>query len=486
MKVLLVSPNREHLPDPVFPLGLAYVAAAVRKHGHAVKVLDLCFSDDIDRDIKVSVTGFLPEVIGMSLRNIDDVAYPKKHSYITEYGKVMEIVKKYTHAPVVLGGSGFTIMPEHFMKELHADYGIAGEGEKAFPELIERISLRKIVEDTPFVMPACPASFLEERFPTSLPTGQAGGNDDLEIFSCRNNISSFIYSSRTKIKDIDDITPYREIFDSESYYRLGGMLNIQTKRGCPFRCIYCTYPKIEGRTVRMRDPLSVADEIEDIIEKTGVRHFFIVDSIFNYPVSHAKAVCDKIINRRLNIKWSCYANPAHMTEGLAGTMAKAGCTGIEFGTDSMSDEGLSVMGKNFTFEKIKKASVICRKHGIKFCHFIFIGSPGEDIETTKRNLSRLEETDPDAAVIMAGIRIFPGTRLAEIAREDLGISGIGLRPVFYISKKISKKIDSIAELVSGKRNWVMPGYEINIYPRLQKRLRERGIRGSLWEELAKR
>lgn len=481
MKVLLVSPNREHLPDPVFPLGLAYIAAAVKRSGHEVKVADLCFSDDIDRDIRESVNGFPPDIVGVSLRNIDDVAYPKKHSYLKEYRDAIEIIRKFTSAPVVLGGSGFTIMPEQFMKELHADYGIAGEGEKAFPELIERIGLGNIVEDTRFVMSRIcfGASFLEERFPT-------GGNDDLKVFSRRNNISRFIYSSRTRIKNIDDTLPERVSFDCESYYRLGGMLNIQTKRGCPFRCIYCTYPMIEGRTVRIRSPLSVADEIETIIENTGVRHLFIVDSTFNYPVSHAMAVCDEIIKRRLDIKWSCYANPRHMTERLAGAMAKAGCTGIEFGTDSLTDEGLSIMGKDFNYEKVKKASVICRKNGIKFCHFIFAGSPGDNEETVKTNIDRLDELNPDAAVIMAGIRIFPGTRLAEIAKEDLGISDIGLKPVFYMSKNVSKKIDSIAEIVSGNRNWVMPGYEINIYPRLQKRLRERGIKGSLWEELSKR
>ncbi len=440
MKVLLVSPNREHLPDPVFPLGLAYIAAAVKRSGHEVKVADLCFSDDIDRDIRESVNGFLPDIVGVSLRNIDDVAYPKKHSYLKEYRDAIEIIRKFTSAPVVLGGSGFTIMPEQFMKELHADYGIAGEGEKAFPELIE--NLQKSVRG--------------------------------------------IHSSRTKIKNIDDIMPDREILDCESYYRLGGMLNIQTKRGCPFRCIYCTYPMIEGRTVRIRSPLSVADEIEDVIEKTGVRHLFIVDSTFNYPVSHAMAVCDEIIKRRLDIKWSCYANPRHMTERLAGAMARAGCTGIEFGTDSLTDEGLSIMGKDFNYEKVKKASGICRKNGIKFCHFIFAGSPGDNEETVKTNIDRLDELNPDAAVIMAGIRIFPGTRLAEIAKEDLGISDIGLKPVFYMSKNVSKKIDGIAEFVSKRRNWVMPGYEINIYPRLQKRLRERGIKGSLWEELSKR
>ncbi len=439
MKVLLVSPNREQLPDPVFPLGLSYLASALRKHDHHVRTIDLCFSEDTDSDIHSAISAFQPDVIGMSLRNIDDVCFPKQHSYLEEYRTTISSLRKYSSAPIVLGGSGFTIMPEAFMQELSADFGIIGEGEKAFPKLLEKLA------------------------ETEKP----------------------IISSRGRIKDLDRIIPDRELFDFGSYDRLGGMLNIQTKRGCPFKCIYCTYPHVEGRTIRMRSPQSVADEMEHIIAGTGARHLFIVDSIFNYPVSHAKAVCDEIIRRKLNIQWSCYANPAHMTEELADAMVRAGCTAVEFGTDSLVDEMLNNMGKSFTFSKVRKASAICKKSGLKFCHFIFAGSPGDTDETINLTLARLEEIEPDAAVIMAGIRIFPGTILAEHARKDLGIADIGLTPVFYHSRTLTD-YDKVAEAVSKKKNWIMPGYEINFHPRLQKKLREHGIKGSLWEGLGKR
>ncbi len=439
MRVLLVSPNREHLPDPVFPLGLSYIASAVRQHGHQVRIIDLCFSEDMESDIHKAISDFQPDVIGMSLRNVDDVCFPKQHSYLEEYRSTISSLRRHSSAPIVLGGSGFTIMPEAFMQELGADFGIVGEGEKAFPELLDKL--------------------IETKKP--------------------------IISSRGRIKDLDRIIPDRELFDFSSYDRLGGMLNIQTKRGCPFKCIYCTYPQVEGRTVRMRSPQSVADEIEHIITTTGAKHLFIVDSIFNYPVSHAKAVCGEIIRRNINIKWSCYANPAHMTEDLADVMVKAGCTAVEFGTDSLVDEMLRNMGKSFTFSKVRKASAICKKSGLKFCHFIFAGSPGDTDETIDLTLARLDAIEPDAAVIMAGIRIFPGTILAAHAKQDLGIANTGLTPVFYHSR-ILTDYDKVAEAVSKKKNWIMPGYEINFHPRLQKKLREHGIKGSLWEGLGKR
>lgn len=448
MKVLLVSPNRELLPDPVFPLGLSYIAAALKKHGHILHILDLCFSEDLECDIRKAIEDFRPEVIGISLRNIDDVAWPKKHSYLNEYREVIETIRKYSTAPVVLGGSGFQIMPEHFMEYLQADYGIAGEGEKAFPELLSKIEAGKS---------------RRKPYPKILR----------------------IFRPRARLREMDSVVPDRSCFDTEAYYRFGGMLNIQTKRGCPFQCIYCTYPGLEGRKVRMRSAASVADELLKITAETGACHFFFSDSIFNYPVSHAEAVCREIIARRISVQWSCYGNPAYITDRLAELMAKAGCTGVEFGTDSLVDESLTRMGKNFTFSRIKKASEICRRQGLKFCHFLFAGAPGDDDETVRTNIKRLDEINPDAAVIMAGIRIFPGTRLSEMAREDLGITDIGLAPVFYLSNKITD-INGISDEVSKRRRWIMPGYGINMYPRLQKRLRERGIKGSLWEELSKR
>lgn len=444
MKVLLISPNREHLPDPVFPLGLAYVAASIKKEGYDVKVLDLCFSKNVDEDIKTSINDFQPNIIGISIRNIDDVAYPKKYSYISEYKNVVSILRSMSEAPIVLGGSGFTIMPEQFMETLNANYGIVGEGEDTFPKLLKGISSGEIKGDGSLIM------------------------------------------GPLKFKFLDEATPERGLFNIDSYYLYGGMLNVQTKRGCRFSCIYCTYPKIEGKKIRLRSPEKVVDEMEDIVSKTGIRHFFIVDSIFNYPVEHASAVCSEIIKRSLDVKWSCYCSPAGMTAELIELMLRAGCTGIEFGADSLDDEGLRLLGKGFTFKSIKKVSNLCKEMGLKFCHFIFIGAPRDTLQKVKENIGRLDELKPDAAIIMAGIRVFPGTGLAKLAKKNLGIKDIGLEPVFYISPEVLKNIDSIISDVSKRKNWALPGFEINIYPRLQKKLRQSGIKGALWEGLSKR
>lgn len=438
MRVLLISPNREWVPDPVFPLGLAYVASSLINEGHEVKILDLLFSEDIEKDIEDAVEDLMPQVMGISIRNVDDVSYPKNHTYLSEYKLVISILRELTDSPIVLGGSGFTILPREFMRELKTEFGIVGEGEKAFPRLLRTLKNNKTLL-TPL-----------------------------------------------KVDSIDAIKPKREIFDVEAYYQYGGMLNIQTKRGCPFKCIYCTYPKIEGRRMRLRDPHRVVDELEDIVLETGVNHFFFVDSIFNYPIKHAAQICREIIRRRLEINWTCYCTPYSMTEEIIGLMLRAGCTGVEFGTDSLNDDSLEVLGKSFDFRKIKEVSGKCRKMGLKFCHFLFIGAPGDTKELVIENFERLDGLAPDAAVVMAGIRVFPGTGIEKILKGVSSVNKIGLEPVFYITPDVLKNIEQLTEEVLKRKNWAMPGFEINIHERLQRKLRESGMKGSLWEGLSEK
>ena len=142
MRVLLISANTERIPDPVYPIGPAYVGAAARRAGHDVHAVDLCFATDVEarRTTVVDEIGeFEPEVVGISLRNLDNSAYPENRSYIEDYHALVSWVRATSGAPIVLGGAGFTVMPTTILEELHAEYGIVGEGEFAFPWLLEEI-----------------------------------------------------------------------------------------------------------------------------------------------------------------------------------------------------------------------------------------------------------------------------------------------------------------------------------------------------------
>ena len=139
MRILLVSANREHLPDPIFPLGLAYVAGAVQKAGYEVDVADLCFGRHPLEELRAQVARFQPQVIGLSLRNVDNAAYPLTVDYLALHRKVVDALHDASNAPVVLGGSGFSILPQAYMHELDGDWGIAGEGERVFVALLQAL-----------------------------------------------------------------------------------------------------------------------------------------------------------------------------------------------------------------------------------------------------------------------------------------------------------------------------------------------------------
>ncbi len=444
MKVLLVSPNIETLPDPVFPLGLSCIAAALRGNKIPFKILDLCFARDYEDEIKKTLSTFRPDVVGLSLRNVDNVSYPNYISYLSFYQKVVQTIRAHSSASIVLGGSGFSLLPQPLMDFLQADFGIVGEGESAFVRLLTQIQQKRPL----------PGRIIDGY-------REAAGNLDALP------------------------PPDRSGFDNEAYLQWGGMGNIQTKRGCPFRCVYCTYPIIEGKTVRLKSPDLVCDEIEDMLN-AGIDNLFIVDNAFNYPVHHAEEICGEILRRTLPVKWSCYANPGYITEALVERMIAAGCTGIEFGTDAANEHMLKNMGKDFTVDDLKSASSICRKTDMPFCHSVLFGGPGETMETVQQTLDTINEMSPTAAIAMLGIRVFPRTRLSATAREEGIISPDEdfLKPVFYLSPAIENKIlPYIKNFAKSHTNWILPGLNINISTELQRKLRRFGIKGPLWEHM---
>ena len=444
MKVLLVSPNIESLPDPVFPLGLSCIAAALRGNKIPFKILDLCFARDYEDEIKKTLSTFRPDVVGLSLRNVDNVSYPNYISYLSFYQKVVQTIRAHSSASIVLGGSGFSLLPQPLMDFLQADFGIVGEGESAFVRLLNQIEQKKT-----------PAAGIIGDYPAII--------EDLDILP----------------------PPDRSGFDNEAYLQWGGMGNIQTKRGCPFGCVYCTYPIIEGTTVRLKSPNLVCDEIEDMLN-AGIDNLFFVDNAFNYPVHHAEEICGEIIRRTLPVKWSCYANPGFITEALVERMIVAGCTGVEFGTDAANEKMLKKMGKDFTVDDLKSASSICRKADMPFCHSVLFGGPGETMETVQQTLDTINEMSPTAAIALIGIRIFPKTRLSVIARDEGVIAHDEdiLKPVFYLSSAVENKIlPYMKNFARSHANWILPGLNVNMNNELQRKLRRFGIKGPLWEHM---
>jgi radical SAM superfamily enzyme YgiQ (UPF0313 family) len=261
------------------------------------------------------------------------------------------------------------------------------------------------------------------------------------------------------------------------------MGNIQTKRGCPFSCIYCTYPLLEGKKVRVRKTEEVVEEIQHFVEE-GVDYVYFVDDIFNYPPADAEALCREMARRKIDIKWSAFVNPSFLNETLLQWMKEAGCVGIEFGTDSGSPRMLENYKKSFTQEDIIRSSKICSTLKVNQCHYLLFGGPGEDEETIEESFHLMDQLDPTAVIAMLGIRIYPGTEMERIAlsqgviRQDSNL----IYPHFYISQALGERLNKIIqEKALARKRWIVPGLEINITRNLMEQIRRFRIRGPLWE-----
>lgn len=450
MKILLISVNRERMPSPVFPLGLAYIARALKDGGHTIEVMDLCFSQNVSDDLKEALTRFRPDLIGLSLRNLDNLTYPTSISYLKEVEEVISTCRECSSSKLVIGGSGFSLAPEELLRHLNVDFGIMGEGEEVLLTLIN--SLEKN-------LPISPSPHLLIKSETQFPV-----------------------MSGAQVSSIS--TPDRTLFNTRRYLEEGGMLNLQTKRGCPFSCIYCTYPLLEGKKVRLREVDEVIEEIRHLIQDQGTDYIYFVDDIFNYPSSFAEKLCRRIAKENIKIRWSAFVNPGFLSENLLKWMKEAGCVGVEFGTDSGSDRMLKNYRKSFTIEEVAQASQLCSKLNVNHCHYLLFGGPGEEEKTIEESFQLMDQLNPTAVIAMLGIRIYPGTELEQISlsqgviEKDTNL----MYPFFYISPALKGRLeDIIRERALERRQWIVPGLEINITQNLMEQIRRFRVRGPLWE-----
>jgi radical SAM superfamily enzyme YgiQ (UPF0313 family) len=453
MKVLLISVNNEIDPYPVAPIGVAYVAKALRDKNHAVRILDLCFVEDDFIAVEDSLRGFCPDTVGISIRNVDNLTYNKSIFYMPRIKDIVAFIKSHTNVPLVVGGSGFSIFPEDIIKYLEIEVGIIGEGETAFPLFVDAVG---------------------------------NGSDIYNIPNlCCIRDGQFVFNSLRY--NHFNFKPDRFLLNNTAYHELGGMANIQSKRGCPFKCAYCTYPNIEGSRLRLREPVDIVEELKEIQSSYGINHIFFVDDIFNYPIEHAAAICEEIARRDLKMAWTCFATPKGMTIELAALMKRAGCIGVEFGSDAGSDITLRGLCKGFTSDDIAYASECCKTVDLPNAHYIIIGGPGENEATLEETFKLFDRIKPTAVIALIGARIYPNTRLHGMAMEEGVIEGKTdlLRPVFYLSSGIASDtlMRRVSEHAGQRSNWVVPGLNIRCDSDILAALRKMGKKGPLWDML---
>jgi len=422
MRVLLISANREEINMPTLPLGLGCVAAAARRAGHDVAFLDLMLVDDYRRALKNRIADFNPEAIGVSVRNIDDQAMGSANFMLAQAAEAVELCRRLSQAPVVLGGAGYSIFPQSALEYLGADMGIQGEGEIAFPLLLSQIEAKKDLATVPGLYLRGHGQQAERRFIRNL--------DALAL------------------PEPSLITP--PDLQNQHYW-----LPFQTRRGCPLNCSYCSTSTIEGRLIRKRSPEAAVQELAGWAA-AGFSKVFFVDNTFNLPEAYAVELCRRITAAGLKLNWRCIVYPGRVSRKLVAAMAAAGCKEVSLGFESGHPMMLRHMNKRFSPADIRRASDMLADAGIRRMGFLLLGGPGETRESVAASFDFVEELNLDALKITIGIRIYPYTKLARIAVEEGLISPEDnlLRPRFYCVKDLEAWLgQTVAERAEKHPNW---------------------------------
>lgn len=421
MRVLLVyaNSNRELVPSP--PVGLSYVASATRAAGHDVRFLDLLFSRKPGRDLRRVVRSFAPEVVGFSVRNIDNLVCQRVTRELDDLAGLLAVVREESRAPIVLGGPAISILGPRVLARLDADFAVVGEGEETLPRLL---------------------AALEGRRQSGAP--EAGPRFDAVSGLCWRDQDEIRGTPAAPLAGFGR-SGMADWIDWPAYERAGGTWAIQSKRGCPLGCMYCAYSATEGHGLRRRSAADVVDEIEDIAARISPRTFEIVDSTLNVPAEHAIELCREIIRRDLKINLTAQGlNPLDVPDGLFPLMKQAGFNAVMISPEAANDAMLRNLRKGFTMEHVRRTVRLARESGISCFWFFMLGGPGETQATVDETVSFVERElswKGSISLFMTGIRILPGTELAgrEIACGHLAADADLSEPSFFLSPEVTEE-----------------------------------------------
>ena len=425
MKILLIATNQaERYMDRMvvrpLPIGVAYLAAHIDEGRHELQVLDLMFSDDAVSEVGGAVEQFRPDLVGLSIRNLDNQSYLNPVSHLPGVKEIVRHVRSVSDATIVCGGPAFSILPAYCLEYLEADLGIAGDGVESFTLLVDRLHER--------------ADY----------TGVAGlvYRDGAEIIALPTALSSDFRRP-----------PRLDLLDLRRYDKAGFGVGVVTKLAGYY------YPTQDGRGAyggegsRVRPVEEVIEEISKLNSETGIRKLFFIDSGFNVPLARAKELCTRLIESSLNLRWNSYLRPGDCDEELTTLMKSSGCSlaliaGRE--PDRQSDD----LGSRL--DDLRELADHCRSADLPFALTMAFGTPGETEKTVSAKLEFLRLSKPQFATLRLGTRVLPGSDVADLARSEglIGSDADLLTPTFYIEPSVHERLaDRVRQAAAEEPRW---------------------------------
>ena len=395
MKIMLISPlyprdkvfrkSMKNLGAVLPPLGIAYIAAMLEKYGHECRIIDgpamstiLNYDfNDLERDIK----NFSPDIVGVSAQT----------SQIEHAKKVMRLAKTINpNCLLILGGTLISADPNMLLQLEDVDYGVIGEADLTFPEIVSKFEKKEKLEGSEGLM-------------------------------WREN-SAVKFLKPKMIINLDDIPmPARHLLRMNIYrpspanYRKSPATTMITSRGCPYQCIFCSRPT-EGTAWRAHSAKRVVDEMEILVNDYGIKDIQIFDDTFTLIPRRTKEICEGIIERGIKVGWNCMTRVDKITPELLKLMHQAGCYETGFGIESGSDRVLQFIKKSLTKDQIRQGVKWAKEAGIDVRGFFMIGFPTETKDEILQTIEFAKELDVDVAQFMVSTP-FPGTEMWDIAKQ---------------------------------------------------------------------
>ncbi|MFC1693554.1 B12-binding domain-containing radical SAM protein [Candidatus Latescibacterota bacterium] len=383
MKLLLINPNRYRTP-PAPPLGLEYLENALRDSPHECRILDLCFEDNPSAALDDAINGFTPDIAGMSIRNIDTVICHNNLFFLDEIKLLVDHVKK-KGVPVILGGVGFSFIPEGILLYIGADWGVKGPGERGLRYILDNLEINN-----------------------EFPLGTVLDGWEMEF-------------------DPDMRVLRGDSIDYGRYFADGALAGFQTQTGCMERCTYCS----EGtEKVRFRNPDRIIEELNSLVSR-GFTDFHLCDTEFNQDIDFCHTFLKTLIAKGTEISWTLYMKSFPYDDDIFRLLRKSGANLIT----------LSIPTGNMSMENAENIIGMVKKYEMRIAVDFLCGFPGEKLDSVKRTIDRFREIRPDTVGINSTFRLYPGNAITRKVMEspnyrnnlsgDVNDNPHLIRPVFY-------------------------------------------------------
>jgi len=356
------------------PLGVYYVAAALKDSGYDVEILNWHDINATPEKIKEMLGEKKPDVIGFSIL----------HGNRWGGLDIARIAKQIDpRVTIVFGGVGATFLWEHFLTHFSdVDFVVIGEGERTFLNLVRHLD-----------------------------AGHLEAIESLDGLAFRKD------GRAVRTTDAPPIAPLDDLPDPARYFTYR---HLSLTRGCAGNCNFCGSPRFWGRHVRFHSADYFVEQIQRLYQK-GIHFFYFSDDTFTVNKKRAIEVCKKIIEKKLDITWNAISRVDHINEDILFWMRKAGCIQISYGVESGSEKIRNFLQKKIATETIVNTFALTRRYGIMARAYFIYGCPEESWETIQETIDLIDQIKPLGAVFYI-LDIFPGTRLYEDFKHRLGQS----------------------------------------------------------------